>query len=60
MGIGGMRMAIDGDHLRIETSSGKQLDGPAARDELERRLGFRAAVDGAALVVVRHSRAGRG
>ena len=40
LGIGGVRMAIEGDDLRIETSGGKQLDGAAARAELERRLGF--------------------
>ena len=40
LGIGGVRMAIEGDELRIETSGGKQLDGAAARAELERRLGF--------------------
>ncbi len=40
MGIGGVRVAIAGDDLRIETSSGKQLDGAAAREELEQRLGF--------------------
>lgn len=40
LGIGGVRVAIAGDDLRIETSSGKQLDGAAAREELEQRLGF--------------------
>lgn len=40
MGIGGVRVAIAGDDLRIETSSGKQLGGVAAREELEQRLGF--------------------
>src|SRR5688572_25545237 len=40
MGLGGVRVAIEGDDLRIETSSGKQLDGVAARAELEQRLGF--------------------
>lgn len=40
MGLGGVRVAIEGEELRIETSGGKQLDGAAAREELERRLGF--------------------
>jgi outer membrane lipoprotein LolB len=40
MGIGGVRVAMTGGDLRIETSSGKQLDGAAAREELEQRLGF--------------------
>lgn len=40
MGLGGVRVAIEGEDVRIETSSGKQLDGAAAREELERRLGF--------------------
>jgi outer membrane lipoprotein LolB len=40
MGLGGVRVAIEGDDLRIETSGGKQFDGPEARAELERRLGF--------------------
>jgi outer membrane lipoprotein LolB len=40
MGLGGVRVAVAGDDVRIETSSGKQLDGMAAREELEQRLGF--------------------
>ena len=40
LGIGGLRVELDGADLRIETSRGEKLDGAAARDELERRLGF--------------------
>lgn len=40
LGIGGVRVNADGDHLAIATSRGERLDGSAARDELERRLGF--------------------
>lgn len=40
LGIGGLRVSLDGDDLEIETSRGEKLDGDAARAELERRLGF--------------------
>jgi outer membrane lipoprotein LolB len=40
LGIGGLRVDLEGEDLRIETSRGEKLDGAAARDELERRLGF--------------------
>ena len=40
LGIGGLRIELEGDALRIFTSRGEQLDGVAARAELERRLGF--------------------
>lgn len=40
LGIGGLRVVLDGDDLEIATSRGEKLDGDAARDELERRLGF--------------------
>jgi len=40
MGIGGMRVLLDGGELRITTSRGERLDGAAARAELEHRLGF--------------------
>ena len=40
LGIGGLRMELDGDELAVETSRGDKLDGAAARDEIERRLGF--------------------
>ena len=40
LGIGGMRVALDGEQLSITTSGGEHLDGAAARAELEQRLGF--------------------
>jgi outer membrane lipoprotein LolB len=40
MGLGGMRLALRGQALRVTTSSGESLDGGAAREEIERRLGF--------------------
>jgi len=40
LGIGGLRVELKGDSLRILTSRGEQLDGVSARAELERRLGF--------------------
>jgi outer membrane lipoprotein LolB len=40
LGIGGLRVALEGDTLEIATSRGEKLDGDAARAELERRLGF--------------------
>ena len=40
LGIGGLRVALEGEELEIATSRGEKLDGDAARAELERRLGF--------------------
>jgi outer membrane lipoprotein LolB len=40
LGIGGLRVELDGEDLSIDTSRGDKLDGVAARAELERRLGF--------------------
>jgi len=40
MGMGGVRVALDGDELSIATSGGDHLDGGAARMEMEKRLGF--------------------
>ncbi|MEO8064738.1 MAG: lipoprotein insertase outer membrane protein LolB [Pseudomonadota bacterium] len=40
LGIGGLRVELEGQSLKIFTSRGEQLDGVAARAELERRLGF--------------------
>lgn len=40
LGIGGLRLSFEDDDLEISTSRGEKLDGPAAREELERRLGF--------------------
>jgi outer membrane lipoprotein LolB len=45
LGIGGLRVALHGENLRIETSRGEKLDGVAAREELERRLGFPLPLD---------------
>jgi outer membrane lipoprotein LolB len=40
LGIGGLRIELEGDDLEVATSRGEKLDGPEARAELERRLGF--------------------
>jgi outer membrane lipoprotein LolB len=40
LGMGGLRVALNGDEVEIATSRGEKLDGVAARTELERRLGF--------------------
>jgi outer membrane lipoprotein LolB len=40
MGIGGMRVSLDGENVSITTSRGENLDGSAARAELEQQLGF--------------------
>ena len=40
LGIGGLRVELEGEDLEIATSRGEKLDGDAARAELERRLGF--------------------
>jgi outer membrane lipoprotein LolB len=40
LGIGGLRVVLEGEDLQIATSRGEKLDGDAARAELERRLGF--------------------
>lgn len=40
LGIGGIRVELDGQDLEVATSRGEKLDGDAARSELERRLGF--------------------
>ena len=40
LGIGGLRVDLDGQDVKIATSRGEKLDGAAARAELERRLGF--------------------
>ena len=39
LGIGGLRVVLEGEDLEIATSRGEKLDGDAARAELERRLG---------------------
>jgi outer membrane lipoprotein LolB len=40
LGIGGIRVELDGQEFEVATSRGEKLDGDAARAELERRLGF--------------------
>ncbi len=40
LGLGGLRVEFDDRDLAIATSRGERLDGPEARAELERRLGF--------------------
>jgi outer membrane lipoprotein LolB len=40
LGMGGLHMTLDGEQLSVSTSRGERLDGPEARAELERRLGF--------------------
>jgi outer membrane lipoprotein LolB len=40
LGIGGIRVVLDGQDVEVATSRGEKLDGEAARAELERRLGF--------------------
>src|SRR5690349_13775513 len=40
LGIGGLRVDAQGQRLAVATSRGEKLDGPEARAELERRLGF--------------------
>ena len=39
LGIGGLRVVLEGEDLEIATSRGEKLDGDAARAELEHRLG---------------------
>lgn len=45
LGIGGAQIEVEGEHLQLRTSRGEQLDGEAARAELQRRLGFELPVD---------------
>jgi outer membrane lipoprotein LolB len=40
LGIGGLRVDLEGERIHIATSRGETLEGPEARTELERRLGF--------------------
>jgi len=39
LGIGGLRVVLEGEDLEIATSRGEKLDGDAARAALEQRLG---------------------
>jgi outer membrane lipoprotein LolB len=45
LGIGGMRIALAEHSLAVTNSRGEALDGAAARDEIERRLGFELPLD---------------
>lgn len=45
LGIGGMRIALEQGALAVTNSRGEALDGSAARDEIERRLGFALPLD---------------
>jgi outer membrane lipoprotein LolB len=45
LGIGGLRVDAQGERLQVATSRGEKLDGPEARAELERRLGFALPLD---------------
>lgn len=44
LGIGGAQIEVEGEHLQLRTARGEQLDGEAARAELQRRLGFELPV----------------
>jgi len=45
LGIGGMRIGLEEHGLAVTNSRGEALDGQAARDEIERRLGFELPLD---------------
>ena len=59
MGVGGMRMQLEGDELRIATSRGETARWCRGARRTRAAPGVRAAADRAALVVVRHSGAGQ-
>jgi len=40
LGMGGVRVNVDGEAVTISNSRGESFDGPAARAELEQKLGF--------------------
>ena len=40
LGIGGLRVDMQGEDIHIATSRGEKIEGAEARAELERRLGF--------------------
>ncbi len=40
LGIGGMRMQFSDAEISVTNSRGEKLDGVAARDEIEQRMGF--------------------
>jgi outer membrane lipoprotein LolB len=45
LGIGGMRIVLGEHSLAVTNSRGEALDGAAARDEIERRLGLELPLD---------------
>jgi outer membrane lipoprotein LolB len=45
LGIGGLRVRLAGHEIEVINSKGQRLDGPAARAELEQRLGFELPLD---------------
>lgn len=45
LGIGGLRIGLVGTDLEVTNSRGQKLDGPAAREEIEMRLGFELPLD---------------
>jgi outer membrane lipoprotein LolB len=45
LGIGGLRVGLAGHEIEVINSKGQKLDGPAARAELEQRLGFELPFD---------------
>src|SRR5262245_8294597 len=40
LGMGGLRVVVDGAAVNITTAKGENFDGSAAREEFERRVGF--------------------
>jgi outer membrane lipoprotein LolB len=40
LGMGGLRVVVEGEEIRITTGRGENFNGADARQELERRLGF--------------------
>jgi outer membrane lipoprotein LolB len=45
LGIGGLRIGLAGADIEVTNSRGQKLDGPAAREEIETRLGFELPLD---------------
>ena len=45
LGIGGLRIGLAGADIEVTNSRGQQLDGAAAREEIETRLGFELPLD---------------
>ena len=45
LGAGGLRIVTDGSMLQVEDGAGQPLDGDAAREAIERRLGVRLPLE---------------